>query len=170
MMKIQYSQLKIDDLDKFFSFFKENVKKFFSDEYTPKTLEYFFSKMFSKEKVKESLENGGYLLLAKDSDKIVGFIYQQEKDEGGVAYAEWLMADKNYHGQGIGSALVKKWEEECIARGVHCIYLMTEKHNIKFYEKCGFTYMGCMPKGWFGAEDNYMYKEIQEPKEENYLK
>ena len=170
MSNIEFVPAKTEEIDKFYPFFEEAVKRYFSNEFMPKTIKHFFKKPFAKTVFKESFKKGGYIIFAKDGKKIVGFLIQLSKEEGGIICAEWLIVDKNYRGRDIGSTLLKLWEKECLKRGVHCIYLCTEKYNIKFYEKCGFTYMGCMPKGWFGVTDYYMYKTIQEPKEENYLK
>lgn len=170
MNKIKIEKAKEKDFNELYTFFETNTRKFFKRDYTQKTFDFMFDKLYSKKRIKEIVLGKGSVLIAIDGDKIVGLLMQFYKEEGGVAFANWFMVDEKYHGKGIGTQMLKSWENECLLRGVHSVYLCTEDYNVKFYEKRGFTYMGVMPHGWFGAPDHYMYKEIQEPKEENYLK
>ncbi len=107
--------------------------------------------------------------MAKDKDQIVGFLMVSAA-YGGVSFGNWLVVCRNYQRQGIASKLLKIWEKEAKKWGCHKLHLLTEGRNVSFYQKRGFILLGLIPKNYFGADDFYFYKTIQEPKEENYLK
>jgi len=169
MNKIEINKASYKNFDLFYQFFTKKVKEYFSDEYTSKTFNHFFNKTFTKKAVRQSIKNGD-LFLAKENDRLVGFLLKLEPHKYGVDYADWLAVDKNYRNRVIATKLLKSWEEDAIKKGVHCLMITTEERNINFYKKRGFIYMGKIPKGYAGAEDYYFYKPTQEPKEENYLR
>lgn len=171
MSEITITKATIEDLEIFYPFFEKGVKKFFANEYTGKTLDYFFQNTYSKDGALRTIkDNNTSIYIAKDGDAIVGFLWQSGKASGGVAFGDWLAVDENQRGKGIGSKLLQAWQEDCLKKGVHVLRINTEEHNIKFYEKNGFILIGLFPKGHYGADDYHMYKPIQEPKEENYLR
>jgi len=164
-MEITYRKATVEDIEKIYSQFEQNIRDFFKEEYKPKTMDYFFSNRMSKEGLKKIVEESGILYLAEDGAKSVGFLLLFEKPSGGVSFANWFTVNKSYQGKGIGTSLLKFWEDDCLQKGVHALMLGTEDYNIEFYKKRGFVFMGKMPHGYFGAEDNYMYKDIQAPNE-----
>ena len=166
---INYKKSSSEDIDALYPQFEANIRKFFKDEYGPKTMDYFFRERISAEEIKQMIGNGGSFYIAEDGDKAVGFLLIMEREMGGTSFANWFAVNEEYQNQGIGSSLLKLWEEDSLKKGIHVIWLGTEKHNLDFYKKRGFTYMGTMPKGYWGAEDNYVYKTIQEPNEDAYI-
>jgi len=171
MSEIIVSKATINDLDDFIPFFQHNLRKYFSKEFTPKTLDHFLNKLYSKKAANKTIESKiAYIFVVKDKGKIIGFLWQLNKPSGGVAFNDWMAVDENYQRKGIGSKLLKIWEKESLKNGVHSLRLITEENNIKFYEKNGYKMIGLFPKGNYGIDGYHMYKPIQEPKEENYLK
>lgn len=168
MNNIIYRKAQTEDIDELYRFSSEKTPEYFSDTYTKKTLDHFVSKKDSKEALSKGIENG-LILLALDSGRIIGYLSAKSKVYAGVWLSNWIMVDQKYRGQGIATHLIKQWEEEGIKRGAHCLMLFTENRNIDFYKKRGFTLMGIMKKGYYGADDVWFYRIIQEPKEENYL-
>lgn len=169
-MEITYRKATVEDVENFYSQFERNIRDFFNEEYTPKTMNYFFGNRMSKEGLKKIISESGFLYLAEDSSKPVGFLLFFDKPSGGVSFANWFTVNKEYQGKGIGSDLLKLWEDDCLKKGVHALMLGTEDYNLDFYKKRGFIFMGKMPHGYFGAEDNYMYKDIQLPNEDAFIK
>ena len=169
-MEITYRKATADDIEKIYEQFEENIRDFFKEEYTPKTMDYFFGNRMSKDGLKKIAGGDGTLYLAEADTEAVGFLLLFEKVSGGVSFANWFTVNKEYQGKGIGTGLLKFWEDDCLKNGVHALWLGTEEYNLDFYAKRGFVYMGKMPHGYFGAEDNYMYKDIQMPNEEAFTK
>lgn len=170
MNEIIITKATIDDLDELFTNLKKNLEKFFLGEYTEKTIKRFLEKGYSKEALEKSIKEVNKLFIAKIDNKIVGLLLQMDKPGGGIAFTDWLMTDKEFQGRGIGSKLLEAWEKDSLESGAHCLILLTNDQKVKFYQNRGFTFMGRIEKGYYGDVDCYMYKPIQEPKEENYLK
>lgn len=169
MSRIIYKKAQVKDLDNFFKFFSKSIKDYFP-EYTEKTKKLFITSDYSKESIQDSLKKEGALYLAKDKEKVVGYLLTTEKPYGGVWFLNWIAVDKNYRNQKIAKNLLNMWEEEALRKGVHCLMLCSDKRNNNFYKKMGFVFMGFVPKGYFGAEDFWFYKLIQEAREKNYFK
>ena len=169
MNEIIFRKAREKDLEKFYKFFSKSVKEDFAKDFTSKTLDYFLKKVDTKETIQKAIEEG-YLSLALESDKIIGYLFVRKKPSGGVWFINWLAVDRNYRGKGIAGQLLTMVEMEGVRRGVHCLLLLAVQRNLNFYKNRGFTMLGRMLKGYYGQEDIYFYKIIQEPKEANYLK
>ena len=50
------------------------------------------------------------------------------------------------------------------------IQLQSDRRNLEFYKKRGYSVLGFDEKGYFGVDNYIMKKVIQEPKEKNFLK
>jgi len=95
------------------------------------------------------------ILLAKNEEELVGFLYAQLKEKYGKKYRislEDIYVKKEYRNKGISTKLVSKlreyrknnyWKEK-----IQGIELLTEDKNIKIFEKLGFR-----------KEMNYMSSE-----------
>jgi GNAT superfamily N-acetyltransferase len=58
---------------------------------------------------------------------------------GGVGHLDQLLVAKGYRGRGIGSKLLKGFEERCRAEGCHKLTLETAEYQAAgFYERYGF--------------------------------
>lgn len=53
-----------------------------------------------------------------------------------------VAVDPSHRRQGIGSLLLRKLVEQCVANGIDTIILMCEQHLISFYEHEGFKLLG----------------------------
>lgn len=89
------------------------------------------------------LERGGYIWLAKDSDKIVGSAALIKEHEGEYELAKMAVAS-DYRGRGISKLLI----ETCISRAKELKakkLLLFSNHQLKtalkLYEKYGFYYV-----------------------------
>ena len=156
--------------DKFFKVFKKSLKNQFP-EYTKNTIRYFIEEDYRETWLKSATKNGNKILLvAKDrTESIVGFLLAN-KQYGGIGFCSWIAVEDSFHRRGIGEALLNKWEELSKEQGAHTLQLWTTEKNLEFYKKCGYKLVGRVPHGFFGSEDNLFYKEIQKPKESNFLR
>ena len=89
------------------------------------------------------LERGGYIWLAKDSDKIVGSAALIKEQEGEYELAKMSVAS-DYRGRGISKLLI----ETCISKAKELKakkLLLFSNHQLKtalkLYEKYGFYYV-----------------------------
>lgn len=134
-------------------------------EYPDHVLEYFITSDFAKAFLDKKMQDWDYaVLLALDKGKIVGFL-MKEKVYAGVSFCNWLGVLKDYQGQGVGSRLLQKWEEEVLAEGGHKLMLNTNSpKNRKFYSDRGFVEEGFQRQAWFGLDYWVFGKVIAEPK------
>lgn len=133
-------------------------------EYTEKTLDYFTRPSYKKLMLAKKIKLGAY-----HEGKLIGYLLANNPF-GGVLFVSWLAVLKPYQGKGVGKKLLEKLEQIAKRKGAHSIFLSTYKRDMGFYEKQGFENIGYDVKGYFGQEEYYMRKLIQEPKEANYLK
>jgi ribosomal protein S18 acetylase RimI-like enzyme len=161
-MKIKIENLKIHDLDEFFTLFKELIETDFP--YPPAVRKIDLTKNFNKEVFKRRITaKGAPVFLAKLKDQIVGFVVPSD-DWGGVVRIQWLGVKKEFRKMGIASELLQEVERWALDNHFHCIYLYTEtKDNIEFYKKHGFEYIGLQKEVWYGVNEHLLQKNIHEP-------
>lgn len=161
--------LKEEEVGSFYSFLSESIRGRFP-EYTEKTREYFAEKRHSRDKLREELKAGARsVLVAAAEGKYAGFL-MYEPLFGGVAFCNWLVVKEELQGRGLASRLLEEWERISREAGAHKLIIWTNNRNVEFYKKRGFILVGNIPDNYFGATDYLLYKSIQEPKEENYLR
>ena len=85
------------------------------------------------------------LLVAKDGDRVVGFVgYGECRDEDladtGEIFAIYLLEE--YYGSGVGKALMKAGLGKLDHKKTAVWVLKDNKRAIRFYEKCGFSLDG----------------------------
>ena len=168
-MDFKIKRAKEEDLPAFFAFFKNALDREFP-EYKRKTKEYMPDYGYSLERIRKGLKTGGWqLFLAFVGKKIVGFLLARIQF-GGVAWGEWLAVDNKHQGKGIGSTLLKSWEEQALKDGAHQLQFITFLKESSFYQKRGFVLVGKAPNAYFGVDNYYFYKNLRKPDEKNFLK
>lgn len=168
-LEITIKDITLNDLDIFLNFFSNILHSSFP-EYSSKTMEFFVTKVWNKEKYAKKIEKKeGYVYGAFYNDQLVG-ILDADKPFGGVSWCSWLMIDCNFTGKGIGTALITKWQEAVLKDKGHGLFLGADKRNFEYYKKIGFKHIGTMERGWFGHNEYMCAKILQEPKEENFLR
>lgn len=91
-------------------------------------------------------ENSGNLklYLAMDKEEVVGYCsFSEYQHDSGASYLPTLNVRPDYHGLGVGKALILKTIEEAIKSSWPRFDLFTWTGNIKampLYKKCGFFY------------------------------
>ena len=89
------------------------------------------------ERIKKLVTNVPISLIARNEEgKIVGALF------GITDFAYWLFVtdlgvDRDYEGQGIGRALMKKAHEEAGGEKDIAVYLVANENAVSFYEKIG---------------------------------
>lgn len=76
--------------------------------------------------------------VAEVDGAIVGVLRGGRVDELGRTVLQSLFVSGKYHHQGIGQALVRKFEQEYIARGVTVFKLLATLHAVPFYLSMGY--------------------------------
>lgn len=164
-------KLTLKDHQELFNLFSSLIATQFP-EYSPNIRKALVNhpKYWNSAKYKKHLRSEDrFILGAFMANTLVGLI-DAEMPFGGVSFAVWLMVHPQHQRKGIGTALLNKWEEEMLTHGTHLLYLYSDKRNIAYYRKLGFTKSGLMKNSWFGSNDYLLTKHIQEPKEENFLR
>ncbi|HLD03520.1 MAG TPA: GNAT family N-acetyltransferase, partial [Candidatus Dojkabacteria bacterium] len=79
---------------------------------------------------------------------------------GGVGFISWLGVKKEFRRQGIGSLLLKTYEEYAISKKAHLLELYTSEKNVSFYQRHGFREIGRRNEGYFGQKNIIMDKPL----------
>ena len=158
------------DLDEFFKVFSGLIQSEML-EYSERTRKYFYTnnRAINKKVLKRKLGEGNIVLSATLKKKIVGILIA-DRPFGGISICHWLAVDRQFQMMGIGRSLLLGWEKISKDDGAHGLRLETDKRNIDFYKKMGFSLIGLDKRGEFGTDNYVMKKLIQTPKEENFLK
>ncbi|XP_061188170.1 uncharacterized protein LOC133196266 isoform X2 [Saccostrea echinata] len=85
-----------------------------------------------------------------------------------TAYIDNLAVEAKFRGQGYGRALLKRAEEEAVARRcnkIYCLVFSTNTDGMKFYEKNGYKAVG-KPRTFYG----FLYLVIKIPALTTYEK
>ena len=165
----KYEKAAVKDVNKFHLFFAQSLNKQFP-QYTPKTRQFFIEREYSVSAIESQLKAGVITIyLALSDENVIGYLMTRNI-VGGICLATWLAVSDLHKNQGIASNLLEMWEQDSKKRGIHKLHLETDKKNLGFYKKRGFTKVGMIPKNYYGVDDYLFYKAIQEPKESNFLK
>lgn len=158
-----------EDVPALIPFFKRSLVELFP-EYTANTHAFFTEMRYSTANIHKSLNNELiYLFIATHMEKVIGY-FMAYKPSGGVSMAIWIAVEPSYQKHGIASKLLALWEDSAKKDGAHALQLWTGDKNIPFYQRRGLTIVGKFPKAWYGIDINLLYKQIQKPKEENYIR
>jgi ribosomal protein S18 acetylase RimI-like enzyme len=97
---------------------------------------------------KPSVEQGGYFYGAFDGDLLAGFVIlgPRKSDDSGEIVA--LFVHRDQRRTGIGRKLMRKAEEEAIARGYASLFLYSNptESAVGFYLKEGYRIVGLISK------------------------
>lgn len=168
MDKLAIRKARISDLETFLKFFRVTLSEDYFD-YSAKILE-----MMSADMPDESLKTGikkreRILYLALNGGNIIGYLLTI-KISGGVAFGHWMVVDENFQRKGVGTSLLRQWEDDVIFLGAHMLELYTTQNNVKFYLKQGFTMGEEIVGGWYGLDLTRFYKKISDFDEDKYFK
>ncbi len=168
-MKVEFRKIKTNKLDSFVNLMHESIRLDFP-HYSKKSKDYILAHDFSKESVSFNFEKNIYIYWGAFIDKKVAGYLVTLQPMGGVILLIWLGVKKENQHQGIGRGLLGEFSNWAKKAGVHTLQTFTVKEDLGFYKKIGFIRVGKIEKSYYGVTDYYLYKILQEPKEENFLK
>jgi len=157
---IKIKKITQKDINQFWDYFKISVEKQFP-EYPIKIRKFFLEKQYTKSHLKQWLKRGTItLLVAKNKNNIVGYLLANDP-YGGVSSIIWLAVKNSFQRKGIGGSLLRRYEIIAKKQEVHKITLLvTNKKNIKFYEKNDYKLAGYIPQFYFKIDSWWLYKEL----------
>lgn len=168
MIKIKVQQLKLEDFEKFYQAAKKLILDQFID-YPPNVRNFYWRLSFRRKDLQEELlDDDEITIVAKDKEKIIGFLSAVFEVGGGLRIA-WLIVDQNYRGQGVGGKLVERIEKIALNEKCHFVFLYTESGGaMDFYRKHGYRLVGEMKEAWCGRDEVVMQKNVSKPFEDNW--
>ncbi|MDD5739002.1 MAG: GNAT family N-acetyltransferase [Candidatus Pacebacteria bacterium] len=167
-MKVIFKKAVVGDLETFFALFQKNVQANFP-EYSPKITRFIAEKEYTLLDTKAQFQAGIIsIYLAFLGKEIIGFLMTRFLG-GGVMLAEWLSVSECYQSRGIGTLLLRFWEKDAKKSGIHMLHLWADERVKKFYQKNGWQLLGRVPENFYGVDDYFLYKKIQQPKLKNFL-
>ena len=94
---------------------------------------------------KDLIEND-YVIVATDNDNVIGYLAGSINERGVYSLVQYgeinnMFVANEYRGCGIGTALVKKFKEYCVAQGIKDLKVVASAKNKSaqdFYKKQGF--------------------------------
>lgn len=120
------------------------------------------------QQLKKNVAAGDKLYLAFENNNVIGYLLAN-REKAGVGFCHWLGIDKKFRHKGIGSKLLKRWEEDSIREGLHAIHLWTMENDLEFYKKNNFVLAGKFKNAWFGIDHFLLYKNIGKPNPKKYV-
>jgi GNAT superfamily N-acetyltransferase len=105
-------------------------------------LEYMLRLIYSPEALKNQMNNQHQFLIAELNEDPVGFAsYSAINEQEGIFKLHKLYVLPEFHGKGLGKAILDFIAEEILAHGATRLYLNMNRQNKarRFYEKYGFN-------------------------------
>lgn len=148
MEKITIRKAKTDDLKDILCLNLDLFKKEYKEYDKKLNLKWTYGKVGKSYFKKRISRNDGFILVAQNGKKIVGYLCGAVKDcpydyrlISKYAELENMIVDKKLRGRGIGEMLVKEFLKWCKSKNADIISVNASAQNengIKFYRKMGF--------------------------------
>ncbi len=165
-MYIKFREINKAEIPLIKKIIESNIRTDFP-EYSQRIKEYILKhELDLEEKLSISIFN---VWGAFKEDKPVGYLIGFGP-VGGVVEIHWLGVLKALQGKGIATKFVEFFLDWAKNNGAHAIHLYSSKENLAFYEKLDFEKVGLIRKSFWGSDDYFMSKNIQEPREDNFFK
>jgi GNAT superfamily N-acetyltransferase len=125
-----------------FPFFSDEARAFYvSDEYADRMM------------------NNHFRFVAKDGEKIVGFLLATEPF-GGIVFINWVQVDPGYRKHNIGTHLLDAVAKAAKEQGAHALHLVTRDPLVPFYKQAGFKLLAVDYNGYFNGDDHLMRRHL----------
>jgi len=165
-MRIKIEKLRRRDLPAFYSLFKKALFEDFK-EYSPEVASFQFKRHRKTNLLRWIKQGEEYVFLAKnEKEKVTGVLVAQ-RIIGGVSNCDWLIVPKEFRRQGIGTKLLRFWENWIKRNKGHMLTLSCARRNTGFYKKRGFKKYGFIQGGYFGNSEYLMFKRLGEWNQES---
>ena len=147
-MNIEFKKCTLTDLDVLREFAADIFYKTFADLNTPENMEAYLKTAFSAEQIRAELlnENSAFYFAYADG-KLAGYFKlnaagaQTELNDSDALELERIYAAPEFHGRGVGQALMDKALTIAREQGKSYVWLGVWEKNekaIRFYSKNGF--------------------------------
>ena len=105
-------------------------------------LDYMFEMMYSEENIIKQMNNGNMFFITKESDKPVGYVSIEKKEEG-VFIIQKLYALPEMHGKGSGRFMVEQAisyiKKDLLTANFEIeLYVNRQNPAVEFYKHIGF--------------------------------
>ncbi|MDH7475866.1 MAG: GNAT family N-acetyltransferase [Microgenomates group bacterium] len=162
MSSVEIYILKENEINNFWPVFAEILSNGFP-EYSKKVVDYFLKKIYNRPNFLFWLERKlKSVIVAKFDQQIIGFAIVDEP-YGGVSFCRWLGVKTAYQKKGIGTKLIKAWENLAFSQGCHKMEIASRPAAKDFYKKAGLTLEGCRKLSYFGIDQFVFGKIIGQP-------
>ena len=152
-------ELQLEYLDDFYLLFEDLMHEGYAN-FPVELREYFLARDYSKKNIMLWLErNFRKIFLAMVDGEIVGFIVG-DNTYGGVGFVSWLGIKPNMRKRGIGTQLLKAYEDYIITLGAHLLELYASDDVKPFYEKYGMHEIGRRNNGYNKKKNVIMDKPL----------
>lgn len=129
-------KLKKQDTKDFIILFRTILGESF--EYRSKDSKEKILKNWTQRKITRRLERDDYLIIvAEENNQIFGYLVAIIK--GDTSFVRWMGVKKDFQGRGIGTKLIKFWENWAKRKEVKMLRLSTYlSKNVSIYQGLGF--------------------------------
>jgi ribosomal protein S18 acetylase RimI-like enzyme len=145
-MKINYEKAKLSDHEEICNVMqtsaRELSRKAYSDQLKDTFDKFYVDK--TPDYIRQTLENQhSYTIVAKNNNKIVGFIQLKLSDKIGNVSHLYILP--GYEGQSIGTHLFGLVKERAVQLNIAKLYTESTLNALGYYEKHGFINKGLIP-------------------------
>jgi ribosomal protein S18 acetylase RimI-like enzyme len=131
-----------DDVDAILDIAQRAWRDTYGDILQTATIESALDEWYERESTRAAIDDDEIAyFVAEDDDSVVGYLSGRQKENGETATISAIYADPNRRGEGIGTALLERFEEFCRDRGCRTIELWALAENDighSFYQSRGF--------------------------------
>ncbi len=145
-MRIDYEKAKLSDYEEIYTVMRTSAselsRKAYSDQLKDTFDKFYVDK--TPDYIRKTLENQhSYTIVAKNSNKIIGFI--QLKFRHKIGNVSHLYILPGYEGNSIGTRLFGLGKERAVQLNITKLYIESTLNALSYYEKLGFINKGLIP-------------------------
>ncbi len=147
-MKIDYEKAKRSDFEEIYTVMQTSARELSRKAYDDRLLPTFDKFYIDKTPgyISQTLENRhNHTIVAKDNNKIVGFI--QLKIHNEIGNISHLYILPGYEGNSIGTNLFNLIKRRAVQLNITKLTIESTLNALSYYENFGFTNKGLIPDG-----------------------
>ena len=147
-MKIEFEKATLSNSDEIYTVLQTSAREISRKTYSKELVDTFdkFYKDKTSDYIKLTLENpNNHTIVAKDDDRIVGFI--QLKVNKRIGTISHLYISPGYEGHSVGTQLFNIIKEKAMQLNIAILLLESTLNALTYYEKFGFVNNGLIPDG-----------------------
>jgi ribosomal protein S18 acetylase RimI-like enzyme len=147
-MKIDYGKAQPSDFEEIYTVMQASARELSRKAYSDQLIDTFDKFYIDKtpDYIKQTLENQhSYTIVAKDNNKIIGFIQLKVHDRIGNVSHLYILP--GYNGNSIGTHLFGLIKERATQLNIAKLDIESTLNALGYYEKLGFINKGLIPDG-----------------------